>query len=244
MVHAALLALLATTAAALQPPSKRLPPASSPANEGRFPTASTPPTEVIEAQLRALSTNDLQTAYSLCSRAWRAIIVEEGRAQGGGGQLDPPADVVRRRLRSALDETCPGLIGHGWAEIVSGLAINDRANGRLPRYTARVKVKTFHADMYDACDGGWLQAAADAAPPVYFVFTLMRQHDPPPPERLSIDPRETERFDGFDQCWFVSSIVPERNGGRGDDDDDEPPPAPLDGAPKKAAARARPRSLA
>jgi hypothetical protein len=37
--------------------------------------------------------------------------------------------------------------------------------------------------------------------------------------------------------------VPERKGGRGGDDD-EPPPAPLDGAPKKAAARARPRSLA
>ena len=90
----------------------------------RFPTADTPPEEVVAAQLQALSDGNLTKVFSLFSRARRTVIVETGRAQGGGGQLMPPPEVVRKRVRAVLDETCPGLIGHAGAEVISGLTLN------------------------------------------------------------------------------------------------------------------------
>jgi hypothetical protein len=93
----------------------------------RFPTADTPPEEVVAAQLQALSDGNLTKVFSLFSRARRTVIVETGRAQGGGGQLMPPPEVVRRRVRALLDQACPGLIGHAGAEVFSGLALHDRS---------------------------------------------------------------------------------------------------------------------
>lgn len=93
----------------------------------RFPTADTPPEEVVAAQLQALSDGNLTKVFSLFSRARRTIIVETGRAQGGGGQLMPPPEVVRRRVRAVLDEACPGLIGHAGAEVSSGLTLHGRS---------------------------------------------------------------------------------------------------------------------
>ena len=52
-------------------------------------------------------------------------------------------------MRSYLDASCPGLIGHNSAVLRSGLTLNDRSNGRLPRWRGRVRVETFYADMYD-----------------------------------------------------------------------------------------------
>ena len=74
----------------------------------------------------------------------------------------PPPEVVRRRVRAALDEGCPGLIGHASAEVISGLTLNGRSEGRLPRWRCRVRVETFYADMYDTCDGGFLADAGES----------------------------------------------------------------------------------
>jgi hypothetical protein len=200
--------------------------------EQRFPVASTPPEEVVAAQLLALSNNDLARVFQLFSRARRRIILEAGRAQGGGGQLDLPESQIRRRVRSLLDESCPRLIGHGSSEIISGLTLNGRGTSgavrTLPRWRCRVKVETFYPEMYDTCDGGFLAAAAAAQPPSYFIFTLTRQHDPPPTPRevaaglmWEWDQRDKARFDGNECCWLVWSIEPERRGGGGSDE--EPP---------------------
>ena len=99
-----------------------------------------------------LAHSNMTRVFELFSRARRAVITESGRAQGGGGQLAPPAPVIRERVRSMLDESCPGLIGHASAEIISGLTLNARTNGRMPRWRCRVKVETFYADMYDTCE--------------------------------------------------------------------------------------------
>ena len=208
-----------------------------------FPTPESTPAEVVSAQLRALSDSDLMRVYQLFSRARRAIIVESGRAQGGGDALTPPTHQLRERVRAAVDASCPGLIGHASAEILSGLTVCGRTDGRMPQWRCRVRVETFYADMYDTCDGGFLAAAAAAAPPSYFVFTLTHQHDEPPTEReLSIaDPRDAARFDGFDGCWLVWSIERERRGGGGDDDtpggDDDPLPARERALPLQLAGR-------
>ena len=200
-------------------------PLQKPAAPARFPTPDTAPADVVVAQLQALSSTDLIGTYELFSRARRSIIVESGCAQGGGTALAlaPPPDVLRKRVRQTLDEfQCPGLIGHASHEVISGLTLNERTNGRIPQYRCRVKVETFYADMYDMSDGGFLAAAAAAQPPSYFIFTLTRQHDDPP-----ATDKEVASFEG---CWFVWTIEPERRGGGGgdepppDDDDDDGPP--------------------
>ena len=185
----------------------------------KFPSVDTLPEEVVSAQLLALADSKLISVYELFSRARRAILSETVRAQGGSGQLEPSALEIQRRVRNGLDESCPGLIGHGSHEIISGLTLNDRGGGRLPRWRCRVKVDTFHADMYDAGDGGFLRAAAAAQPASYFIFTLTRQSV----ESGSIA-FETRRdtSDEFAGCWFVWNIEPERRGGGGDDDGDDP----------------------
>ena len=69
-------------------------------------------------------------------------------------------------------------------------------------------------------------------------MTLVRQHDPPPPVRerstptMAMDPRNADRFDGFEGCWFVWSIVPD-NGGGGDGED-------YDGSPRGGAEKPLP----
>lgn len=167
----------------------------------RFPTVDALPEEVVAAQLQALSDSRLVLVYQLFAPARRAILSDDD-------QLTPPPIDIQRRVRRALDESCPGLIGHGSHEIISGLALH----GRLPRWRCRVKVDVFHADLYDGCDGGFLSAAAAAQPPQYFVFTLMQQRSP-----------EYESADNA-ACWFVWSIQPERRGGGGGGDDDDRPP--------------------
>ena len=206
--------------------------------EERFPTAETPPAEVVRASLRALSAGNLTRTFELFSRARRAVIVEDGRSQGGGGMLDRTLD-VEARVRHVLETSCPGLLFHASSEVISGLAINGRSGGRLPRWRGRVKVRTFSAEMFDSEDGGFLRAAAEAAPPAYFVFTLTRQHDPPPTPRelASIDCRETARFDGFDGCWFVWKIEPERRRGGNDDADDDAAPDPEGPSTRRAPPR-------
>ena len=42
--------------------------------------------------------------------------------------------------------------------------------------------------------------------------------------------REASRFDGFEGCWLVWSIEPERRGGGGEDDDGDDD-APANGSP-------------
>lgn len=199
-----------------------------------WPTVDTTPEEVVAAQLQALSDYKLTRVFQLFSRARRAILTEEGRSQGGGGQLDPPPIEIQRRVRRALDTTCPGLIGHGSSEIISGLTLNEEGGGRLPRWCGRVKVDTFYSDMYDTCDGGFLAAAAAAEPPRYFLFTLTRQSPAPeaasPKARRTLVPTRRDALDGFEGCWLVWCIEPERRGGGGggdgppvDDGDDGPP---------------------
>ena len=175
--------------------------------DSQFPSANTQPEEVVSAQLQALSEAQLIRAYKLFSPARRAVMSGAGReAYNDLSPLD-----IQRRVRAALDDLCPGLIGHGSHEIISGLTLH----GGLPRWRCRVKVDVFHADMYDDCDGGFLQAAAAAQPPLYFVFTLMQQSS-------SVCASEDA------PCWFVWSIEPERRGGGGgNDNDDRPSDDPL-----------------
>ena len=108
-----------------------------------------------------------------------------------------------------------GLLAHESSTILSALSLNERENGRLPRFACRVR-----------CDGR------------NFVFTLQRQHDPPPPEReaalarrdsscgvtMAHDARNAGRFDGYDGCWFVWSIAAD-GGGDGDAVGGGPPEA-------------------
>ena len=138
-------------------------------------------------------------------------------------------------MRRWLDESCPGLIGHGSHEIISGLTLNERTSGRLPRWRCRVKVHTFYAGMYDSGDGGFLAAAAAAHPPAYFILTLTRQSaaielEPGTARTADIQARR-DSYDGYEDCWLVWNIEPERRrgGGDGPPDDDEggdgdPPP--------------------
>ena len=188
-------------------------------NVVKFPSVDTLPEEVVSAQLQALSDSKLVRVYELFSRARRAILSETGRAQGGCGQLEPSALEIQRRVRRLLDESCPGLIGHGSHEVISGLTLNDGGGRLLPRWRCRVKVDIFYADRYDECDGGFLRAAAAAQPASYYIFTLTRQSVESEP--ATSEPRR-DASDGYAGCWFVWSIEPERRGGGGDDDDDDP----------------------
>ena len=98
----------------------------------QFPTADTPPTDVVNAQLSALRSRDLPQVYHLFSRARRAIFAEQGRAQGSGAA--PPPAVLHRRMESALPA---GLLSHESSTILSALSLNERENGRLPRFACR-----------------------------------------------------------------------------------------------------------
>ena len=131
--------------------------------------------------------------------------------------------MLRRRVRAALRESCPGLLGHSSATILSALQLEEKNKGRLPHWRCRVRV---HADPETGQPGG------------YYAMTLVRQHDPPPPVRerstptMAMDPRNADRFDGFEGCWFVWSIVPD-NGGGGDGED-------YDGSPRGGAEKPLP----
>ena len=175
----------------------------------QFPTASTPPTAVVEAQLAALRARDFPQIYSLFSRARRAIFAEQGRAQGSGAA--PPPDVLYRRVEAALPA---GLLAHESSTILSALTLNERENGRLPRFACRCSI-----------------VPAPGERPERFVFTLMRQHTEPPPPReattptLAQDARNAGRFDGFDGCWFVWSIARDSDGGDAEGTEVGPPAA-------------------
>ena len=185
----------------------------------KFPTSATPPLDVAMAQLDALRDADIEKVYSLFSRARRAIFADYGRAQS----CPPPPRVLHRRVRAALRESCPGLLGHSSATILSALQLEEKNKGRLPHWRCRVRV---HADPETGQPGG------------YYAMTLVRQHDPPPPVRerstptMAMDPRNADRFDGFEGCWFVWSIVPD-NGGGGDGED-------YDGSPRGGAEKPLP----
>lgn len=210
-----------------------------------LPSVEATPEEVVSEQLRALSEARLPRVFQLFSRARRAMIMESGRAQGGGGQLDPPPQEVQRRVRRMLDASCPGLIGHGSHEIVSGLTLDQGGDGRMPRWGCRVRVHTFHPDMYDTCDGGFLAAAAAAAPPSYYLFTLTRQSRREEPRSGGSGSGGSwlatrgSGCDGNEGCWFVWSVERERNGGGGDD---QSPPS-LGGPPERERALPEPAVL-
>ena len=71
-------------------------------------------------------------------------------------------------------------------------------------------------------EGG--EIAAESLHPHYDHAPLLS-----PRQAASPDPRDAARFDGFEGCWLVWSIAPERRGGGGDGppgdgrDDDGPP---------------------
>lgn len=160
-----------------------------------FPTADTAPSEVVDAQLRALRALDIPQIFTLFSRARRRIFEDHGRAQS----CPPPRDVLYQRVFEALETSCPGLIGHSSASILSALYLKEnRDDGLMPRWCCRVQI-----------------APGDRT----YTFTLTRQHDPPPPAieattpTLAQDPRNAGRFDGFEGCWLVWSIEPDGDGG-------------------------------
>ena len=167
-----------------------------------FPTASSPPAEVVAAQLEALRQQDIQRVFDLFSRARRAVFTEHGRAQGGGQALVDEAARLRR-VEAALEQSCPGLLGHSTAEILSTLQVQARERGRLPQWCCRVRTAT-----------------SPDEPDNVFTFTLTQQHDPPPTAHELANPtilnddRNAARFDGFDKCWFVWSIQPDGGGGQ------------------------------
>ena len=105
----------------------------------QFPTATTPPVDVVTAQLAAFKEMDVDRALSLFSRARRTMFADAGRAQS----CPPPRDLLLRRVTASLREGCPGLLGHTSCEILSGLQI-DEQRGRLPRFRCRVRVVRSH----------------------------------------------------------------------------------------------------
>jgi len=175
----------------------------------QFPRADTPPASVVTAQLQALSSRDIPAAFSLFSRARRSIFEEGGRAQGGCAAL-VNQQALHSRVEAALDEACPGLLGHATADVLSVLQLADRRDGRLPRWRCRVRVE---ADA-DASGSGTACPTSRL-----FEFTLTQQHDPPPTAlelsspTLLHDERNSARFDGFDGCWLIWSIKPDDGGG-------------------------------
>ena len=161
----------------------------SPAPQRPFPTRSTPPADVLSAQLEALQRADMARAYDLFSRAARLAIDEAACADVR--QSSVSSDARLRTLERSLRESCPGIIGHDRCDILASLAVSEYDGRRLPQWRCRVRVLT----------GGATKC---------FTYHLTRQSDPPPP---TIDFDEAldgaRAIDGYEGCWFVWKIVPD-----------------------------------
>ena len=165
---------------------------NSPAAPPRFPTAATPPADVVRAQLAALAARDVPAAYALLSRGGRSPF-EQGVGSSNGWP-PPAAERAHARFEAALGTHCPGLLGHAGGEISAALTLHDpaarSAGGTrwLPRWCCRVRVRP----------------ARGARRPTRYLFTLTRQRGPAPDERWS---------DDKDGCWLVWKIAPDDGGG-------------------------------
>ena len=158
----------------------------------KFPSRATPPAEIVVEQLEALRRNDVARTNELFSRARRLAIDEAAR--GDARHYEVSREVVLEKLEIALRESCPGLLGHDRYEISSSLAIREYDGIHLPQWRCRVRCRT----------GSRTRA---------FIFHCTRQSDPPPPT-IDFDDRfdKSRLIDGFEGCWFVWRIEPERGG--------------------------------
>lgn len=165
----------------------------APKKASMFPTRETPPTAVLAAQLSALQRRDIAGAFALFSRARKLQITETAAVDRR--QTAIPLDVVLRKLEDALDESCPGLLGHERCEVLSSLALSEYDGVHLPKWRCRVRVLG---------EGGAARS---------YQFHLTRQSDPPPPT-IDFDEKydKCRDIDGFEGCWFVWRIEPEDGG--------------------------------
>lgn len=168
-----------------------------------FPTSSTTPSEVLEAQLCALQDNDLMMTYQLFSRARRLVIDDAARIDMR--QTNLPKERIVGVVQQLLDTECPDLVDHAHHTIVSAAEDPLPEKGRLPTTVCRVGVQQ-----------GSLSSSSASSRQKYYLVTLTRQsmYD-------GGDPRDE---DGFERCWFVWSIQLEDGGGGRDDTEGALPP--------------------
>ena len=196
-VQLILLSLWAATAALLPNPSSRVAAATAPTKVA-FPRPTTPPSDVMAAQLNALAEGDIPTTLSLFSRARRLTLFEGARMDMRQRSVNP--DKIHSLLAEVLSRDGPGLVGHRGSEILASLRDPEPPSGRLPTCIYRVKV--------DSASGGRLT----------FIFTLTRQSD--------ANGSAFERPDGFERCWFVWSNKLDSDGGGGSDVSADAPTSP------------------
>ena len=142
-------------AAALVLSSLIPPPSGSP--NTRFPSRTTHPMEVAQAELSALRAADLPEAYRLLSRARRLAIDEAARRDVREFHLKP--ELAHAALGEILKRDAPGLLGHASSEIVASLGDPEPPSGLLPKWTFRVRVDgsrtyVFTLTRQSAFDGG------------------------------------------------------------------------------------------
>ena len=130
-------------AAALVLSSLIPPPSGSP--NTRFPSRTTHPMEVAQAELSALRAADLPEAYRLLSRARRLAIDEAARRDVREFHLKP--ELAHAALGEILKRDAPGLLGHASSEIVASLGDPEPPSGLLPKWTFRVRVDGFRHYM-------------------------------------------------------------------------------------------------
>jgi len=106
----------------------------------------------------------------------------EDSARGDAREWEPSRPKIHSQLRATLDRECPGLVGHASSRVLSMIADPEPVRGRLPMKICRVRLGAGQ----------------------YFVFTLTRQS--------GYDGGDPRDCDGYEKCWFVWSIRPERKG--------------------------------
>lgn len=123
----------------------------------KFPNQSTPPLDVLKAQLLALQEGNLNNAYHLFSRARRLQIDDSVRTDM---RESARPDRIESYLGSFLSETCPGIINHDDHRIVTSLTDPDPTPGRIPTMICRVAINggsrhfTFSLTRQSTFDGG------------------------------------------------------------------------------------------
>jgi len=112
--------------------------------------------------------------FRLFSRARRLGIQDAARRDVRESKL--PAERVHAAVAEMLLRSCPGLIGHSSAQIVSSLGDSDPGGGLLPRWSFRVKVDSSH-----------------------FIFTLTRQS-----AFDGSDPRDQDGYEKCWFVWSIA----------------------------------------
>lgn len=106
----------------------------------RFPTRSTPPLEVMNAQLEALQRGDMAGVFRLFSHA-RRLAIEDG-ARRDVREFNVQEGAVYAALASMLASSCPGLVAHDRPEVIASFGDPDATSpGRLPTWICRVRVR-------------------------------------------------------------------------------------------------------